>query len=170
MQRTKFGNLLKEVKTGIIVHGCNDQGVMGSGFAKELRETYPEAYKAYVDEHAASLRMSQSGGWLELGTNVPVQINPNLWVVNAITQHGFGRDGKRYVSYEAIHQCFEDIAVRFGHLLAIEGENLADRPLEIHYPLIGAGLGGGDWAIIQACIDSAFGGIECRRNLWILDK
>ncbi len=31
-----------DIKT--IVHGCNAQGVMGSGVAKSIRENFPKAY------------------------------------------------------------------------------------------------------------------------------
>ena len=35
----KFGNILDA--KGIIMHGCNAQGVMGSGLAKDIRERWP---------------------------------------------------------------------------------------------------------------------------------
>ena len=38
-----------EIKT--IVHGCNAQGVMGSGVAKIIRDKYPKAYDRYVAEY-----------------------------------------------------------------------------------------------------------------------
>ena len=40
------GNLFDEPQE-IIVHGCNARGVMGAGFAKDLKEKYPENYKEY---------------------------------------------------------------------------------------------------------------------------
>lgn len=156
MQITKFGNLLKQVESGIIIHGCNDQGVMGSGFAKELRETYPKAYDTYVRHH------KEHG--LKLGEVIVHWETPELAIANAITQSGFGRDGKRYVSYKAIHDCFENMATLALHT-----------GLDLHYPLIGAGLGGGDWSIIQPVIQSAIVTVSPvlddmnRYNLWILD-
>jgi O-acetyl-ADP-ribose deacetylase (regulator of RNase III) len=152
MQTTKFGNLLKEVQSGIIIHGCNNEGVMGSGFAKELCATYPKAYETYVNHYA------QHG--LKLGEVILHWETPKLAIANAITQDGFGRDGKRYVSYKAIHDAFENMAVLSMHT-----------GLDLHYPLIGAGLGGGDWSIIQSVINSAVRTIDQfdRPNLWILD-
>jgi O-acetyl-ADP-ribose deacetylase (regulator of RNase III) len=35
----------------MIVHGCNAQGVMGRGVAKEIKERMPWAYEAYRREH-----------------------------------------------------------------------------------------------------------------------
>ena len=32
-----------------IVHGCNAQGVMGSGVAKALRDEWPQIFKPYAD-------------------------------------------------------------------------------------------------------------------------
>jgi O-acetyl-ADP-ribose deacetylase (regulator of RNase III) len=152
MQKTNFGNLLKEVKTGIIIHGCNNHGVMGSGFAKELRALYPEAYNTY--------RRHYEEQGLKLGEVILHWLNPELAIANAITQDGFGRDGQRYVSYKAVHDCFENMSVLSLHT-----------GLDLHYPLIGAGLGGGDWSIIQSVINSATKGIHQfeRCNLWILD-
>lgn len=123
----------------VIMHGCNAQGVMGSGFAKELRERYPEAYTEYTTIH-------NSRG-LELGDNVLYNIpSTNIIISNSITQQYYGRDGKKYVSYDAIDKCTKDLY----NLLKME---LDERPLTIHFPAIGAGLGGGDWDIISTIID-----------------
>jgi O-acetyl-ADP-ribose deacetylase (regulator of RNase III) len=43
------GNLL-DVNDGIIVHGCNCQGVWGSGVAKQMKEKYPEAFTKYQSD------------------------------------------------------------------------------------------------------------------------
>lgn len=63
----------------IIAHGCNAQGKMGSGFAKELRNRYPMAYddyKAYEKEM----------GFLRIGQIAYSAINDNLIIANCITQ------------------------------------------------------------------------------------
>lgn len=134
----KKGNLLTEVKSGNISHGCNAQGVMGSGFAKSLREMYPECYEDYRDIY-------ENEG-LELGTAYPFCPSTELVIWNAITQEYFGSDGQRYVSYDAIETCFADI-----------NKAIIDTELgivkEIHIPLLGAGLGRGSWNIISAIIE-----------------
>src|SRR5271167_114181 len=37
------------VDEGIIAHGCNCQGVMGSGVARFLRDKYPQIFPYYQD-------------------------------------------------------------------------------------------------------------------------
>lgn len=46
MIQTKYGDLLSS--KGIIVHGVNSQGVMGSGVAKQIKDKWPEAYGSYM--------------------------------------------------------------------------------------------------------------------------
>ena len=112
-----------------IAHGCNAQGVMGSGVAAIVRRDYPEAYNEYVRIHA------EEG--LFLGDIHPVKSNGKL-IINAITQHLFGKNGSRFVNYEAVAQC----AYKMNRL-QLEA---------IVMPKIGAGLGGGDWNVIEQII------------------
>lgn len=147
------GNIL-DIETGIIVHGCNCQGVMGSGVAKAIRAKYPGVYHRYEELHYRE--------GLKLGT-VQVVVHPELArtftfegvtetaylpaelvVVNAMTQQSFGPGLQ--VSYDAITQCFKRVKT-----LA----EILNYP--VYFPLIGAGLGGGDWAEISKRIDAALG-------------
>ena len=91
----KIGNVL-DVKSGIIVHGCNCQGVMGSGIAREIKERFPIVFETY---HSRPLRM---------GEIIPVQLSETKWIVNAMTQYGFGH-GKRQVDYDAVANVFEKV-------------------------------------------------------------
>lgn len=109
----------------IIVHGCNAQGVMGSGFAKQVKEMYPEAYEAYIDYHKT---FGLGAGWI-----VPVAIG-DMCIVNAITQYNYGRDPDViYVRYHAVKSALEEV-VKMNY------EN--SRP--IYLPFIGAGLANGN--------------------------
>ena len=96
---TKIGNLLN-VKTGHLVHGCNAQGIMGSGVAVAVKNTYPEAYRNYRDFFDVE--------GLILGRAYPVEVSLQLVVWNAITQNNFG-SATRMVSYDAIETCFRQI-------------------------------------------------------------
>jgi O-acetyl-ADP-ribose deacetylase (regulator of RNase III) len=148
-QKTQFGNILS-VTRGIIVHGCNARGVMGSGVALAIRKTYPQAFKVYRE-------IFEDRG-LELGSVIFVPITDELFVANAITQENYNnqKNGPAcMVDYGAIKRCFLTIANY------AKGEGLP-----VHYPMIGAGLGGGDWDIIQGIIDETLHGIE--RTLWKL--
>ena len=147
----KVGDVLKEVTHGIIVHGCNARGVMGGGIAKQVKETYPEVYSKYrilcIDE---SFEYSSD----LLGCIVPVRVNPNLIIINAITQDGYG-DGRRQVNYDAVAECFFRIT-----------KDTMFTGLPIHYPMIGAGLGGGNWNIISTIINETLQDRD--HTLWTL--
>jgi O-acetyl-ADP-ribose deacetylase (regulator of RNase III) len=154
MKNISFGNIV-EVQKGIIVQGCNAQGVMGSGVAKALRERYPAiftAYKGQIDQWNAQ-------GVDPLGKVTIFMQKTDLFIANAITQRHFGKDGKRYVSYKAIAECFAEVALVASELR-----------MDVHYPLIGAGLGGGEWPIISEIIEGVFAKFPTvNHTLWIQD-
>lgn len=143
---TKFGNLM-DVTRGHIVHGCNAQGVMGSGVALAVKNKYPRAYIDYVNTHR------EVG--LALGTVYPTLVSTELVIWNAITQDGYGKPG-RNCSYDAIQTCFDDINYAMNEMDAIEQQ--------IHIPMIGAGLGGGNWEIIREIIEQT---VTYPTTLWI---
>lgn len=152
MQKVEFGNMLLR-KSGILVHGCNAQGVMGSGIAASIRHAWPQAYEDYryeFDTHG-----------LKVGDVIfsDVDAGAGLYIANAITQKNYGPGDKKYVSYTGVADCMKKVA-----------QEANDRGLSVHYPLIGAGLAGGDWGVLQACIDEAFREFpNVERTLWIID-
>lgn len=160
MKQIKFGDIT-EVTSGIIMHGCNAQGVMGSGIAKEVRAKWPKAYEHY------HLACKKAGPSYMLSTVVPVEVEPGLIIANAITQLNFGGAGTKYVSYKAVQECFIAVAN-----LALKEHLASKEEMTVHYPLIGAGLGGGDWAIISEIIDNVFDQpkyASINRTLWIYE-
>ena len=153
--KQEIGNLL-DVKEGIIVHGCNAQGVMRSGVAKALRAQYPGAYQAY--RQAYDVARKEGLECLQLGRVVwfTVSRNPKLAIANAITQKFYGRNPNvRYADYEAIEQAFARIA-----------KVAREHQLGVHYPLIGAGLANGDWGVISQIINRQLEGVS--HTLWVL--
>jgi O-acetyl-ADP-ribose deacetylase (regulator of RNase III) len=119
----------------VIMHGCNDFGVMGSGVAAQIRKKWSNVYELYA------LRYKVFG--LRPGDVIPVATVDGKIIVNAITQRGFGRGPQRYVDYGAVRTCFEKV-----NLKVVDWE--VD---EVAMPMIGAGLGGGDWSIIEGIIN-----------------
>lgn len=115
-----------------IAHGCNAQGVMGSGVAALIKKKYPYAYKTYRQKYDVC--------GLNLGDIQILQCKDKT-VINLITQEFYGREPKRYVSYDAIALCMQTLEEY------LYGE-------EIAMPMIGAGLGGGKWEIIEAIIET----------------
>lgn len=155
----KKGNLLKEVKEGFIVHGCNAQGKFNAGFAKQVREIYPCAYEAYIGEYKANGNFLSPGSII---TSWATETSEKLYVINAITQKYYGRDPNvQYVNYNSIKICFRDINI-FAHK-----HQYNDFKPTINFPLIGAGLGGGDWDTIEKIIDEEIDD-TFEKILWVL--
>lgn len=150
----KHGDLLESVTEGYILHGCNAQGVMGSGFARHIRDKYPIVYEEY-------LRSYQSVG-LFLGSVYPVIVNDKLAVLNGITQEHYGRDGQIYVSYHSLYDVFK------GAITCIEYDLVPSR--DLHMPLIGGGLGGGDKDSIIAIMEDVYSQVNINATLWLLDE
>jgi len=121
---------------------------MGSGIAKEIKETYPEAY--------AMDWSTTYGDKNKLGTFTWVKVQNKYFpekevcVVNAYTQYTYGRkEGEIYANYDAI----KNVMIKIN-------EFFSDTPitqLKIGFPRIGAGLARGDWNIISKLIEDAFG-------------
>lgn len=166
------GDLIANVTSGVIVHGCNAKGVMGAGIAKAIKATYPEAYRDYK-----AVCDGESYSWPNiLGDIVSTKITDSLFVISAITQQDFGREQKRYVDYDAVESCFKKI---YRTILSISDYRMdvlsktqhivtATEVLpEVHFPMIGAGLGGGDWNTIAEIIDRELPD-PISKNLWVL--
>ena len=147
------GNLLKS--RGIIVQGCNAQGQMGAGVAKQIRAQWPEVYEQY------RARFESHG--LEVGSIDYLFVDNNERViVNAITQEFYGNDGKIYVAYDGVKLAFEEI----NELVHSEEYAKSGLPMTVNFPLIGCGLAGGDWNIVSGIINEALDD-DVEKVLWI---
>ncbi len=162
--KVRVGNVFDNVTSGVIIHGCNAQGVMGSGVAKEVKERYPGAFNLYR-QHCEKYGIGNKDllGDIPAWTNCTaedyaVDAKKNLIIINAITQLNYGRDeGKRYMSYYALQVAMDNA---YAMCKAIGAD-------EVNFPMIGAGLGGGDWAVISAIISDSMKDIK--QTLWVLD-
>lgn len=123
-----------------IAHGVNCQNKMGSGVARVLFEEYPIIKEEY---HLAHEEFSTAKPEFFLGSIEVFDIKKDLFGINCWTQLEYGYDGKKYVSYDAIHDCFSQIKERGVKEVAI--------------PKIGCGLAGGNWEIVSRIIDDATG-------------
>lgn len=139
------GSIL-DTELRFIAHGVNAQDVIGSGVAKVLYEKYPEVKKRY-HEYCSSVEIGR-----RLGSICSTTIQKDGKVIfNMFTQFEYGYDGKRYVNYAAIVQCFTKI-VNQGtvKVLAI--------------PKIGCGLAGGDWEIVKQLINDV---TQDKLEVWV---
>lgn len=138
--------MIKEIKgdlltaKGIILHGVNCQGVMGSGVALAVRNKWPLVYQEYLKYVSAN----RPGGHL-LGDVHQVNLfgSDNVIVMNCFTQEFYGKDGRKYASYDAMDACMQQVAL----LAAVDGA------LSINFPLIGCHLGGLTWGPVREIID-----------------
>jgi O-acetyl-ADP-ribose deacetylase (regulator of RNase III) len=140
--KTVRGDLIALAKLSefdVIVHGCNCFCTMGAGIAKLIRQEFPQAY-------AADLATTK-GDSAKLGTYSMAQIqlqNATLQVINGYTQYNWRGVGVK-ADYDAIARLFAALKKDFA------GKRIG-------YPLIGAGLAGGDWNQIAAIINEQLAG------------
>lgn len=112
-----------------IGHGCNCQGVMGSGIAKNIKALYPEMFQSYRSR--CQMGLFRPGDFFIYRTEVP------KWVLNLATQDRYGHGGP-HASPEFIQQ---SLTKALGALQAV----VKAVPVKVGLPAIGAGLGGLSW-------------------------
>jgi O-acetyl-ADP-ribose deacetylase (regulator of RNase III) len=120
----------------IIVHVCNDRGHWGAGFtgAIDYRWFGPSiAYQHY--------RMVEIDEFMQLGSIQIVKVEPTIWVVNLIGQHGTGHSVVPPIRYEAVRKGIRRVA-----------RAAVKRNASVHMPRIGCGLAGGRWSVIEPII------------------
>lgn len=128
--------LALEGRFDVIVHGCNCYHTMSAGIARTIAQKFPQASES--DKETAYGAREKLGSF----STATVDVEPHRFiVVNAYTQHHYSGKGP-LAEYDAIARCFKAIAKRF------DGQRIG-------YPLIGAGLAGGDWQKIAPLIDRA---------------
>lgn len=137
--KTIEGDLIRLALDGefdVIIHGCNCFCTMGAGIAKGIKAEFPEAFKADIQ--------TIKGSKEKLGSYSQATVERNgkpLTIINAYTQFNWRGRGVK-ADYDAIQEIFSKLKTEFSGS-------------RIGYPLIGAGLAGGDWKVISQIIDSA---------------
>ena len=117
-----------------IIHICNDKNKWGRGFVLALSKRWKEPEKQYRQLKPEDRQL----GMVQL-----IEVEDNIIVANMIAQH----DTKWInnippIRYEALKQCLEmvnDAAIKFN--------------ANVHAPLLGSGLAGGDWRVIEKLIE-----------------
>lgn len=140
--KTVDGDLIALALNGefnVIIHGCNCFCTMGAGIARAIKTEFPEAYTADT--------ATKKGDRDKLGrfsSTTVTRDGHSITVVNAYTQYHYRGSGNK-ANYPAIASVMKAIKAAFP------GKRIG-------YPLIGAGLAGGDWSIIAPLIDRALVG------------
>ena len=136
----------------VICHQVNCQGVMGSGIAKQVREKFPEVYKAYLA--LTSTFKVNKHDLLGQTQIVPTPYNiqsPDKWVriANLFSQEKYGYDGHRYTDYIALKNCLTTLK-----------DKCSNTTIAIPY-LMGCYRGGGDWNVVYKMIEEVFADSDC---------
>jgi len=139
------GDLIKLADDGefdVICHGCNCQGTMGAGIAKQIAKRWPLV--AEVDKEFHSRNAHNTFAMLgEFSmVNVKTKNNRRLIVCNLYTQHYYGKGVQ--VDYISIKR----VLIQIHETMPLN--------YRIGLPKIAAGLGGGDWNIIKSIIEEIF--------------
>ena len=124
----------------VLVHGCNCFHRMGSGVAKTVKEIYPEAFQADLENTSYGDR-DKLGTFTHVSTRHYIYKTP-LIVVNAYTQYNFGGTGL-LLDYGAFSTVMHKVHTMFG-----------DKSISM--PRIGAGHAHGDWNVIEPILNKIF--------------
>lgn len=144
------GDLIQLMLAGrfdVLVHGCNCMNTMGAGIAKQVRNHFPEAFDADM-----ATRRGDKSKLGAFSSALVVRGAFSFTVVNAYTQYDWRGTGVK-VDYEAVSRVFAAIGAEW-------------RGARIAYPMIGAGLAGGEWHRISRIIDDALMGQNHTLVLW----
>lgn len=123
----------------IIAHQANCMSIMGSGIAKTIRERYPMAYRVDAnDERPPEQR---------LGSYSFCKTEEGVIIFNLYGQYYPGPDTR----YDALQGAVSQMAS------LLKKVNPAFR---IGLPLIGCGVGGGDWGVVSNILLEELDGLE----------
>ena len=145
--KTIKGNLLDAFDRGdvdVIAHQCNCFCTMGSGIAPQIAKRYPAA--------RAADNATVKGDSGKLGTFTRAMISRNVngetigggVVYNLYGQFGYGGQRMR-TNYYALKRALKSMQNDLNAL------GKGDRIIGL--PLIGCGLGGGDWEVVSEIIN-----------------
>jgi len=141
------GDLVRDAKQfEIIVQQCNCFCTMGAGIAPQIKRNFPEAYEVDCE--------TKRGDESKLGTITYTKSTSPI-IINAYGQYGMG--GQIETNYEALRSCMKEIKKIFS------GKRIA-------MPLIGAGLAGGDWTIINKIIEEELYNEDVSIIIWERDS
>lgn len=124
--------------THVIAHQANCFSTMGSGIARAIRETYPEAAEADRNYPAPPEgRLGKCSFVVTVGKNGLLKAIFNLY-----GQYAMG-GGKAHTNYEALESALNAMM-----------ELVANTKATIGVPYkIGCGLGGGDWSVVEGILE-----------------
>lgn len=143
---------ITETELKYIAHGVNCQNKMGSGVAKALYTKIPAVKSEYHDY----CRYDNPEDLLGKVNIVPDYLSKfDITVFNMFTQFNYGYDGKKYVNYGAVANCFRQLC----DIKWVKGKTIA-------IPKIGCGLAGGNWEFMEQLINDTVGD---KLEIWVYE-
>lgn len=130
------GNIF-DSEAPVIGHGVNTQGLMDSGIAAQVKESFPSVFEAYS-------QVCEFGG-LVGGTALVLQASEEesdtpLWIANIASQVEPGENAELKLLEDGLYDTVEQMRDMGLFHLAL--------------PKIGAGIGGLDWDTVLDAIES----------------
>lgn len=151
------GNLitmLKMKKFDITAHGCNCQNVMGAGIALQLKNNFKEVFDADKEFEEINKNDFYGHRYDKLGQCSHAYVEKHdFHVFNLYTQLNYGRN-KQHFEYTALRDSLRQLVMYYNNSLLKLKINckVRGKQVKIGLPMIGSGLGGGDWKIIEKII------------------
>ncbi len=122
----------------IIAQVVNDKTPRwGGGFAKVVKQCWPEVQADFIDWY------NKSNSNLRLGNSHFFQIKQELFIFHMIAQHGYRQSNRPGIRYHALENGLRELL-----------ELAYNESASIHMPRIGCGQAGGSWAVVSGLIDS----------------
>ncbi len=145
------GDLLSFAQWNCAAHCVNDEGVIGSGVAKALRDRWPAVYDVY--------RKAYDDGELRLGTFTVADVEAGRKVVNLCAQHSYRKDPadkSRFVDYEALYSGLETLRDALEN-----GVREGRGPYSLGVPyLMASDRAGGAWVVVETMLQYLFAGSQ----------
>ena len=141
------GNLIELFKEGrfdFMIHGCNCFSSMNAGIARQIKEEFPQAFRAdYKYEVDAPID--------KLGEFSEVSFQSYGTIINAYTQYLPGAN----FEYSALIDCLCSLMYECEKRSYRRKHNLKrNYKPKLGLPLIGCGIGGGDFSIVKEILNS----------------
>jgi O-acetyl-ADP-ribose deacetylase (regulator of RNase III) len=140
-----LNQMVKDKVKAHVAHGCNAQGVMGAGFAKQVRSAWPQGfreYKIWCDTQISAL------GKLHVYEHHDTRTGENVVLLNMITQLFPGR----YAKEELIAMAIEEVE---QFVLDMKQAGRWGDEDFIMAPRIGCGLGGLKWRDVSKLFEGS---------------
>lgn len=145
---THEGNILMS-EAEVFAHQTNCKGVMGSGVAKALRDTFPDIYPPYQELCRTARPLAQC----QL-----IQTADGPVIANLFGQDIYGHNGQ-FTDYVALESALRSLRVQ----MVARGLKSVAMPYRM-----GADRGGGDWSVVVTIIERTFDKSDIDVEFWKL--